>query len=202
MASAISVGSVGQQRDRLARALLQLVHARGDLGGKDLGLADLVDAGDQERIARQEFEHAEAPRAARDQMMVAVRRGHVAQDFGDGADAMEMLGPGRVDRGVALQQHADRLVGLRGRLGAGDRLRAAERERHHDAGEQHGIAGRQDDQRAVGKLGVRGGPLAGRDEAAACSLRAGCGASADCGVTCSVSFMSSAPDSRLTAWQR
>ena len=149
---------VGQQRNRLAGALLQLVHARGDLGGKHLGLADLVDARHQERIARQEFEHAEAPYAAGHQMMIAVRRGDIAQDFAHGADAMEMLGARRLDRGVALQQHADRLVRLRCRLGAGDRLLAAERERHHDAGEQHRIAGRQDDQRAGGKLGVRGGP--------------------------------------------
>ena len=149
---------VGQQRDRLAGALLQLVHARGDLGGKYLGLADLVDARHQERIARQEFEHAEAPYAAGHQMMIAVRRGDITQDFAHGADAMEMLGARRLDRGVALQQHADRLVRLRRGLGAGDRLLAAERERHHDAGEQHGIAGRQDDQRAGGKLGVRGGP--------------------------------------------
>ena len=78
---------VGQQRNRLAGALLQLVHARGDLGGKHLGLADLVDARHQERIARQKFEHAEAPYAARDQMMIAVGRGDIAQDFGHGADA-------------------------------------------------------------------------------------------------------------------
>ena len=119
------------------------MHARGDLGGIDFGLADLVDPRHEIGIAGQELEHAEAPRAARDQMMVAVGRGHIAQDLGDGADAMQMLGPRRIDRGVVLQQHADRLVGLGGGLRAGDRLRAAERERRHDAGKQHGIAGRQ-----------------------------------------------------------
>ena len=90
---------VGQQRDYLAGALLQLMHARGDLGREDFGLADLLDARDQERIARQELAHAEAPRAAGDQMMVAVGRGDVAQDLGDGADLMQMLRAGRVDRG-------------------------------------------------------------------------------------------------------
>jgi hypothetical protein len=69
---------VGEERNRLARALLQLVHARGDLGGIDFGLADLVDPGHQEGIAGQEFEHAEAPRAAGDEMMGAVGRGHIA----------------------------------------------------------------------------------------------------------------------------
>ena len=56
--------------------------------------------------------------------------------------------------------HKDQLTSfeLALRDGAGDRLRAAERERHHDAGEQHGIAGWQDDQGAAGDLGVRGGP--------------------------------------------
>ena len=95
MAEAISVGHVGQQRDRLAGALLQLMHARGDLGGIDLGLADLVDPGHQEGIARQELEHAKAPRAAGDQMMIAVGRGDIAQNLGRSADAMEMLGARR-----------------------------------------------------------------------------------------------------------
>ena len=143
---------VGQQRDRLARALLQLVHARGDLGGIDFGLADLIDAGDEERIAGDELAHAEAPRAARHEVMVAVGRGHVAQDLGGRADAMQMLGPRRLDRRVALQDDADRLVGLGCGLGAGDRLRAAERERRHDARKEHDVARRQHDQRAVGQL--------------------------------------------------
>ena len=143
---------VGQQRDHLAGALLQLMHARGDLGREDFGLADLVDAGDQERIARQEIAHAEAPRAAGDQMMVAVGRGDVAQDLGDGADLMQMLRAGRVDRGVLLQQHADRPVGFGGLLRARDRLRAAERDRHDDAREEHGVARRHEDQRAFGEL--------------------------------------------------
>ncbi len=49
------------------------------------------------------------------------------------------------------------LSALRGRLRAGDRLRAAERERHHDAGEEHDIARRQEDERALGELELRGG---------------------------------------------
>ena len=53
---------VGQERNGLARPLLQLVHAGGDLGRIDLGLADLLDFGREEGVARQEFEHAEPPR--------------------------------------------------------------------------------------------------------------------------------------------
>ena len=63
-----------QQRDRLARPLLQLMHAGGDLGRIDLGLADLVDQGDKEGVAGDELGDAEAPGAARDEVMVAVRR--------------------------------------------------------------------------------------------------------------------------------
>ena len=170
MASASSFGSCRQQRDRLARPLLQLMHARGDLGRIDLGLADLVDPGDEEGIAGQELGDAEAAGAARDEVMAAVRRGHVAQDFGDRADAMQMLGPRRVDRGVVLQQHADRLVGARGGLRAGDRLRAAEPERRHDAGEQHGVARRQDDQSAIGQLQIGSGCLLGRGGCGLCRI--------------------------------
>ena len=146
---------VGQQRDGLARPFLQLMHARGDLGGIDFRLADLVDPRHEIGIAGQELEHAKTPRAARDQMMVAVGRGHITQDLADRTDAMQMLGAGRIDRGVVLQQHADRLVGLGGGLRAGDRLRAAERERRHDAGKQHGIAGRQQDDGAFGQVELR-----------------------------------------------
>ena len=96
------------------------MRARGNLGREDFGLADLLNACDQERIARQELAHAEAPRAAGDQMMVAVGRGDVAQDLGDGADLVQMLRRGRGDRSVLLQQHADRPVGLGSLLRAGD----------------------------------------------------------------------------------
>ena len=89
---------VGKQRDGLARALLQLVHAGGDLGRIDFGLADLLDAGDEERVAREKLAHAEAPRAARHEVMSAVRRGHVAQDVGGRADAVQMFRLRRLDR--------------------------------------------------------------------------------------------------------
>ena len=103
-----------------------------------------------------------AASTARDEMMAAVLRGHVAQDLGDRADATEMLGPGRVDRGVVLEQYADWLVGARSSLRAGDGLRAAEPKRRHDAGEQHGVAGWQDDQCAIGQLQVGSCCLLGR----------------------------------------
>ena len=72
---------------------------------------------------------------------------------------MEMLRPRRVDGRVVLEQHADGLVGARGSLRAGNGLRAAEAERRHDAGEQHGVAGRQDDQCAIGQLQIGSGCL-------------------------------------------
>ena len=70
----------------------------------------------------------------------------------------QIAGARRLDRGVALQDDADRLVGLGGGLRAGDRLRTAERKRRHDARKQHDVARRQEDQRAVRqiKLGAGG----------------------------------------------
>jgi hypothetical protein len=88
--------------------------------------------------------------------MIAVRRGHIAQDFGNGADAMQVLGPRRVDRGILLQNHADRLVGARGGLGSGDGSRAAKAERRHHAGKENGVARRQDDQGAIGQFELGG----------------------------------------------
>jgi hypothetical protein len=131
------------------------MHARCDLGREHLGLADLVDAGDEIGVTGQEFEHAEAPLPAHNEVMVAVRRGDVAQNLGDGADAMQMLWAWAFDRRVALKQHADRLVGLGCSLRAGDRLRAAERERHHNAREQHGIARWQENDGALRQLELR-----------------------------------------------
>ena len=74
---------VGEQRDRLAGALAQLMRARGELGRIDLAFADLLNLSDEEGITVQELQHLEAPRAAHDHMMAAVRRRDVAQDLGD-----------------------------------------------------------------------------------------------------------------------
>jgi hypothetical protein len=52
------------------------------------------------RITGEKLGDAETAGAARDDVMIAVRRGHIAQDFGNGADAMQVLGPRRVDRGI------------------------------------------------------------------------------------------------------
>ncbi len=109
-----------QERDRLTRPLLQLMHARLDLGRVDLGLADLVDEGDEERIVGQELGDAEAARASRHHVVAAVRRRHIAQDFRHRADATDVVRARCVDRGVLLQDHADRLVGLCCGLRAGN----------------------------------------------------------------------------------
>ena len=58
-------------------------------------------------------------------------------------------GPGIVDLGLALQQHADRALQARRFLRRRARALAADRERQHHAGEQHDVAHRQDDQRVV-----------------------------------------------------
>ena len=83
--------------------------------------------------------------------MGAVRRGHIAQDLGDGADLMQMLRLRLVNGRIFLQHDADRAVGARGGLRGRNRLRTPKVERCDDAGEQHGIAQRQNRQRAFGE---------------------------------------------------
>src|SRR6516225_1580278 len=116
------------------------MHTSGDLGRIDLGLADLIYASDKKWITGQELGDAEAAGDARENMMTAVRRGDVAQDFGDGADAAEIVGPRCLDQRVGLQQNADRLVYAGCGLGAGDEYQSAETERGDHTRKQHGVA--------------------------------------------------------------
>ena len=51
------------------------------------------------------------------------------------------------DLGVTLQQNADLALVAHRLLRRGNRLRAAERDRQHQAGKQHGVAHRHDDER-------------------------------------------------------
>ena len=155
-------GDVRHQPDRLARALLQLVHAGGDLGGIDLGLAHLLDLGHEVGVIGQEVEDAEAPDAAGHDMVAAVGRGDVAEDLGHGADFMQMLRPRRLDGRIGLQQDADGLVGAGRGLRAGDGLGTAKAERRHDARKQHGVAQGQHDQRAFRHGRVRDRLVPGR----------------------------------------
>ena len=55
------------------------------------GLVDEVEAGRQERQARQVVEHAEALLALADHVLGAVPGGEVADDAGDGADRVQVV---------------------------------------------------------------------------------------------------------------
>ena len=137
---------VRQQFDRLAGPLPQQTDARLDVRRDDLVHADLLDPCHEERIAGGELEDAEAPDAAADHVMRAVRRGHVAQDLGRGADLVQLLGGRLVDGRIGLQHEADHGLAAHGFLRRRDGGRAADGQRHHDAGKQHHVAQRQDDQ--------------------------------------------------------
>ena len=138
---------VRQQLHRLARALADQARARLDLRRHHLGDADLLDPRHQKRIAREEFEHAEAPQALGDHVMSAVGRGDVAQDLRGRPELVELLRRRLVGTGIQLQDDAERPLGAHRLLRGSDRRLAADRERQHETGEQHGLPDRKDDHR-------------------------------------------------------
>ncbi len=117
----------------------------------------------QERIAFHEVGDAEALHALADQVMAALGAGHVAHDVGDRADAVQVVRPGVVRFGRALQHDQDLALFAHGLLGGGDGRRTAEGDREHDLGKEHGVAHRHDDQRVGGQRARRlgGGPAGG-----------------------------------------
>ena len=124
-----------------------------------------LDASRDERIAGHELAHPKALLALAYDVVVAVGRGHIAENARNAADLVQLIGRGIVSLGHALQQHTDRPLTARRFLGRRDRLRPAERERHHDAGEQHDVAHRHDAhvvrQRRLARAGRRLRPLVG-----------------------------------------
>src|SRR5262249_45753160 len=79
-----------EEEDWSPPPLIQPTHVRGARGREDLGPAALVETGDPVRIAGQKLEHAKATPAAGTEMMIAVRRGHISENVGDRAHAIEM----------------------------------------------------------------------------------------------------------------
>jgi hypothetical protein len=63
---------------------------------------------------------------------------------------MHLLGRRLLDRGIVLQQDADRALQAHGFLRGGARALAPDLQRHHEAGEQHHVAHRQDDDASSG----------------------------------------------------
>ncbi len=159
------LGHLGQQLQDLGRPLLQRARASLDLRVGLLGIVDELHARRGERVAVEEFEHAEAAQAPRDRVMQAVGRRDVAKHAGAGADPVQVVGAGLLDVGLALQQHAERALGAHGLLRGGARALAPDRQREHGTREHHDVAHRQDDQRVVGERTrppLRGRALLGR----------------------------------------
>ena len=138
---------------------LQVQHPRLDLGRLRQRLRNPQDARDEERPAAEKLDDLEALLALADQVMRAVGRGDVAHHIGDRAHPMH-VDRGRIRHlGVPLHQDADRTLVAHRLLGGGDRALAADRDRQHDAGKQHGAAHRHDDQR-VRRQGRHGAAVA------------------------------------------
>ncbi|MHC2735379.1 hypothetical protein ACVMFA_001140 [Bradyrhizobium liaoningense] len=92
--------------------------------------------------------------ALADDVVGAVGRGDVAHDVGDGGDPVEVVRPGLLGLGAALQDDADRALLAQRLLRGGDGLRPADRDRRDGAGKQHHLAHGDDDQRVLGDLHV------------------------------------------------
>ena len=72
---------------------------------------------------------------------------------------MQIVGPGLLDLGLALQQDAERALQAHRLLRGGARALATDGEREHHAREEHDVAHRHDDERVVGQRARRAFPL-------------------------------------------
>jgi hypothetical protein len=129
---------------------LDQAEARFDLGRHHLGDADLLDARHQERVARQKLDDADPPHTLRNHVVRAVGRGDIAQDLRGGADRVQLLRGRLLDRRILLQHDTDHALAAHRFLRGCHRRLPPDRQRQHNAGEQHGLAHRQNDH------GVRG----------------------------------------------
>ena len=148
-----------QEVEDLAHLLLQQQEARLHLRPGRGRLDQVQAARQQERITFDEIGDAEALDALADQVVAAFGAGHVAHDVGDRADLVEVVGPGIVLLGLALQHDQDLALLADSLLGGGDARGASHRDREHDLGKENGVAHRHDDQR-IGRQRYR--RLAGR----------------------------------------
>ena len=136
-----------QQLHRLDRLSLEMDEARLDVVRHRGRLGDAQHARDEERPAVEELDDLEALLALADEMVGAVGRRDVAHDVGDRAHPVHVDRQGIGGLGVALHQDADRALLAHRLLRRRNRARAADRDRQHHAGKQHGVAHGNDDQR-------------------------------------------------------
>jgi hypothetical protein len=142
-----------QQRQDFHRAFAQRAGAALDLRFARADLVDHLHARGHEGIALEPLHHAETLVALHDGVMRALAR-EVAQDVGAGADPVQLVGLRILRVGLRLQQDAQRALQAHGFLRRGARALAPDRQRHHDAGEQHHAAHRKDDQCVFGESAI------------------------------------------------
>jgi hypothetical protein len=146
---------VGQQVDGLGSLLAQLQEARLDLGAAGLDHIDRRDAGDHERPALQELQHAEAALPLHHEVVHPLGRSDVARDAAGRADPVQVVRRHVGQRGIALQQETHRQFLTQRMLGGADGTGPSHRHRRQDAGKQDGVAHRNDDHRVVGQRSQR-----------------------------------------------
>ena len=140
-----------QQLDGLDGLLLQQRRARLDVGvGRHL-IGDQVETRGEERQPVQVVERAKALLALADEVMNAVRRLQVAHDGHRRADAVQIVGPRRVDARVLLQHDAELVAVLHGFLRRAHRKVASQRHLGHGAGEHDDVAHGDDEQHVRGQ---------------------------------------------------
>jgi len=141
------VGRLLMHAQRLEGRLAQVGHARIDLLVAFLRLrfVDGLDARDGVFMAAEEAAHAEARTPLTDEMVLLVVAHDVAQDMGHGPHGAQLVRPRLLRRAVLLQQQPERALGPCRRLRGGHRGRSADVQRHHELGEDHDPAQRQDD---------------------------------------------------------
>gem|GEM_PF-6527193 len=138
-----------QVLQELERPFADADHSRLDLAVGRLGLLDPLRVSHRERVAGQQAADAKALQPLADDDVGVVGEGDVAQDVGNRADRAQILLSRLLDLGVALQQDADRPIGLDCLLRGKDRRLATDRQRQDHAGKEDGIADRHDDQRVL-----------------------------------------------------
>ena len=143
-----SSGGTRGSRSRISRTCSCKCRKRASISGAGRGrLGDVQAARQQEGIALDELADAEALHALADQVMAALRAGHVAHDVGDRAGAMQVVRPGLVLLRVALQHDQDLALLAHRLLGGGDLTRRVPTVMGKTiSGKQHGVAHRHDDQ--------------------------------------------------------
>ncbi len=138
-----------QQLHRLDRLPLEVHEARFDVVRHRRRLGDPQHPRHEERPAVEKLDDLEALLALTDEMVGAVGRGEVAGDVGDRPHPMHVDRKRLVRLRIALHQDADRPLLAHRLLRRGQRTRAADGDRQHDAGKQDGVTHRNDDERVA-----------------------------------------------------